>query len=217
MPAIVNTEKSLNALRNATVYSPVVLQKLAGLIRQVFNRSSDFRLELLQRMPNGAVCAEIGVWKGEFSSRILELTSPSMLHLIDPWEFQSDFSDRMYGGTVAKNQEDMDSIYSSVKRKFNSFDNVILNRGKSEKILQQFPDQYFDWVYIDGNHFYEFVLNDLRLSLSKVKPTGFISGDDYNWGRKYGFPVRNAVNDFLHENALDNKLEIIGSQFIISL
>lgn len=69
------------------------------------------RLTLLNKMPKASVCAEIGVWKGEFSERIYKITEPKQLHLIDPWEFQSEFSDRMYGGSVAKNQSDMDSIY----------------------------------------------------------------------------------------------------------
>jgi hypothetical protein len=168
-------------------------------------------------MPKNAVCAEIGVWKGDFSKLILDVTSPKKLHLIDPWEFQKEFSERMYGGAVAKSQRDMDIIYEGVKKRFNKFQNVILNKGKSEKVLQEFPDQYFDWVYIDGNHYYDYVLKDLEMSFLKVKRGGIIAGDDYTWGVKDAFPVRQAVEDFLGGKGLKNKLKIIGPQFIIKL
>jgi hypothetical protein len=49
-------------------------------------------------MSKGSVCAEIGVWKGDYSDLILTITSPKKLHLIDPWEFQSEFSERMWWG-----------------------------------------------------------------------------------------------------------------------
>ena len=166
-------------------------------------------------MPRKAICAEIGVWKGGFSEQILSTTSPKRLHLIDPWEFQSEFSERMFGGSVAKSQQDMDNIYNAVKEKFKGFQNVVFNRGKSEKILHEFPDQYFDWVYVDGNHYYDYVIQDLQMCLRKVRRGGFITGDDYGWGESDGFPVKAAVQDFVNDNGLEGKLTVIGGQFII--
>ena len=56
---------------------------------------------LLRRMPENGVCVEIGVWKGDFSDRILRLTRPRELYLIDPWAFQPQFPKRMYSGNLA--------------------------------------------------------------------------------------------------------------------
>ena len=39
-----------------------------------------------------------------------------------------------------------------------------------------------DWIYVDGNHLYEFVRADLELSLRKARRGGFITGDDYQDG-----------------------------------
>jgi hypothetical protein len=168
-------------------------------------------------MPSEGRCAEIGVWKGGFSERILNATAPAELHLIDPWAFQSEFSDRIFGGSSAEGQKDMDTIHENVCQKFINHSNVKIHRGTSKSILAQFEDNYFDWVYIDGNHYYEYVIEDLRLSLAKVKPGGIIAGDDYTWGRKYDFPVRKAVKDFLKQINYAGRIQLIQSQFIIRI
>jgi hypothetical protein len=46
--------------------------------------------------------------------------------------------------------------------------------------LKTFNDEYFDIIYIDGDHSYEGVLRDLKLSYNKVKKNGIICGHDYN-------------------------------------
>lgn len=191
--------------------------KILEKIKHILLRKSDPRQTLLQKLPRSAVGAEIGVWEGEFSKRITEVASPRVLHLIDPWAFQGEFPERMYGGAIAKRQEDMDKIYQSVIEKFRNNQNVKIHRGLSETILQEFDDGYFDWVYIDGNHYYEYVSKDLELSFMKVKTGGLITGDDYTWGAKEGFPVKQAVQDFVNDKNLGKNLKIIDSQFIIKI
>jgi hypothetical protein len=38
---------------------------------------------MLEFMPKRAVCAEVGIWTGEFSAHILQATQSATLHLID--------------------------------------------------------------------------------------------------------------------------------------
>tara|TARA_B100000287_G_scaffold397500_1_gene414162 strand:- start:24442 stop:25017 length:576 start_codon:yes stop_codon:yes gene_type:complete len=183
----------------------------------IFSFITDHRKRLLKMMPKGSVCAEIGVWKGDFSQRIIEITRPSELHLIDPWEFQPDFPSRWYGGTKASNQSDMDDIFDSVRARFSDSPEVSLHRMLSEKAHSEFPDEFFDWVYIDGNHDYDFVKADLELFLPKVKHGGYLTGDDYlqpSREKPSHIPVKEAVSDFLSENEVNVK-KIIGGQFIL--
>ena len=42
-----------------------------------------------------------------------------------------------------------------------------------------FADGYFDFVYLDGNHHYEFVLQDLQDFAAKLKPGGLLFGHDF--------------------------------------
>lgn len=53
-------------------------------------------------------------------------------------------------------------------------------RGKSENILPLLREQSFDIIFIDGDHSYQAVLNDIQHSLALVKEQGIICGDDLN-------------------------------------
>ena len=182
-----------------------------------FSFITDHRKRLLKMMPNGSVCAEIGVWKGDFSQRILEINNPSELHLIDPWMFQPSFPSRWYGGVKARSQSDMDDIFESVRERFAGSPEVSFHRKTAGEAHSEFPDDFFDWVYVDGSHDYDSVKSDLEIYFPKVKPDGFLTGDDYFLPcQETGgpAPVKQAVQDFVKENQA-SIVKIIGGQFII--
>ena len=58
----------------------------------------------------------------------------------------------------------------------------------------QFPDSYFDWIFLDANHGYEGMRQDLLAFCPKVKPGGYIAGHDYVEVKGYG--VVQAVDEF---------------------
>jgi hypothetical protein len=157
------------------------------------------RMHLLKLMPKDSVCAEIGVWKGSFSQQILDVVSPCRLFLIDPWLFQSNDSHQWHGGDKghATGQTAMDTIYSEVVDRFADVHSVSIVRSFSSDAVSMFDDEYFDWVYIDGNHSFEYVLGDLEAYLPKVKPSGYLTGDDYLWSPEEGFPVKRALEQIL--------------------
>lgn len=69
------------------------------------------------------------------------------------------------------------------------------------KLLKEFPDDYFDWVYVDSSHGYEHTVSELALLLKKVKASGIICGDDWQPNpnhRHHG--VYKAVNEFILKN-----------------
>lgn len=51
--------------------------------------------------------------------------------------------------------------------------------GNSWELASQFPDGWFDFVFIDGDHSYEGVIQDIRAYLPKVRKGGIIAGHDY--------------------------------------
>ena len=161
------------------------------------------RYELIEKLPKGGIVAEIGVWEGNLSQAILEQTEPSILYLIDSWgpteNPKYDF-DPAYGS-----MDDGERCYRGILNKFEkeiSIGQVQIVRSLSSKCLDMFPDNYFDWIYIDADHSYKGALTDLQLYAPKVKREGFILGHDYTQGAMYGwdFGVIEAVNDFVYAN-----------------
>lgn len=168
---------------------------------------------LLESLPKGGVVAEIGVWEGGFSSRILHICAPRELHLIDPWLYLPAFSNTGFG--KKKNAHLMEARYHAVCAKFADDPRVKVHRMTSEVGLSQFEDHALDWVYLDGNHNFPFIDNDLTLSLRKVKRGGIIAGDDYYWEAQAGqTPVRHAVGAMLRA---DMALKVTGNQYRIDL
>lgn len=166
----------------------------------------------LIKIKENDICAEIGVWKGAFSAQILE-RNPRELHLIDPWASQ-DYKKMWY----SIQQEKMDEIYEGVKRKFLNDNRVMIHKEFSTNVT--FPQEYFDWVYIDGNHTYPMVAKDLEFYYPLVKKGGFLCGDDYDWtSEDCSKGPRPAVDEFVKSH--ECKIEIVQNhpdepvQFVI--
>jgi len=168
---------------------------------------------ILDYMPKNSVGLEIGVWKGTFSKFINSNKKLSHFYLCDPWSYQPEFPQSWYGGTLSKEQKDMDKIYELVNNEFKNLDHVSIIRDYSSNLPNYIQPNSLDWVYIDGNHAYEYVVQDLKISFDLVKSKGFIFGDDYV-GVHPG--VVKAFNEFLEEyKDKVEKIEIKNSQIVI--
>jgi hypothetical protein len=177
------------------------------------------RAQLLEFLPKNAVCAEIGVHLGDFSKEILAYCAPAKLHLIDPWTYEQSevYRHAWYGGMARGGQEEMDERYLAVCTLFEPDvrdGRVQIHRGLSSEVLSSFPADYFDWIYIDGNHFYDFVKRDLELSLEKTRPEGYITGDDYMEGKWWQGGVKRAVDEFVGTRPI-TAVVIENTQFIL--
>lgn len=175
---------------------------------------------LLEQMPVGGVCAEIGVWKGDFAHWILEINRPRVLHLIDPWAYSAGerYAETWHGGESEQRQQELDQIHASVVERFAeeiSRERVVIHRAPSAEAVGAFEDAMFDWIYIDGDHFYDAVKKDLNDWERTIKPGGIIAGDDYRESRVYGTDVVRAVDEFAAARGL--KVEAWGRQFLMRL
>ena len=78
---------------------------------------------------------------------------------------------------------------------------VEVDVGFSQDVLKKFPDNYFDWVYLDSSHLYKQTLDELELLKAKVKDNGIISGHDWQPDpQKNHHGLYKAVNKFLEKN-----------------
>jgi SAM-dependent methyltransferase len=150
--------------------------KLRHLIGDVVGRPRRWRL--LELMPKRAICAEIGVYKGDFSRDILRVTQPSELHLIDGWWMvEGDAYD--VGWYLEQGTADTRTAYHEVQELAARHPQCSVHIGDDLKILPTFPENYFDWVYLDTSHTYDQTIKELEALRRVVKPNGLIAGHDW--------------------------------------
>ncbi len=175
------------------VYGEGLIPHLASLMKP---RDVDERWIQLSTWLEGMespVGAEIGVFAGELSCRLLQ--KPDLtLYMVDSWK-QGDGGDDFHAN-LTQNQQD---YYLGATRAATAFagERARIIVKDSVEAAHSIPDESLDFVFIDANHTYEACKADVLAWLPKVKPTGFIAGHDYE---NPGYPtwgVKRAVEEVL--------------------
>lgn len=173
--------ESLRALRKAKIpyldRTQELPQSLIDGCKLVQNR-----LEMVKLLPANGVIAEIGTDTGAFARYLLETCSPKELHIFEI---------------------DVSRIEPENLRKGLDEGVVKVHEGNSSELIAQMPDGYFDWIYVDGDHFYEGVRRDIEAAAPKVKEGGFLVFNDYaTWSptSMSHCGVARAVNEFCIAN-----------------
>uniref|UniRef100_A0A6C0E135 Methyltransferase n=1 Tax=viral metagenome TaxID=1070528 RepID=A0A6C0E135_9ZZZZ len=149
---------------------------------------------------------EIGAFQGAnaltFWKLYCENTSgKSEIHLVDPWISYNDYNE--YANEQSSNYKNLlSNISRAPEACISSF---YIHRGFSYDKLLNFNNDYFDIIYIDGNHKPEYVIEDAVLSFRKLKRHGYMIFDDYGWEE-----VHVGVDAFL--TAYKDKVKILGCQ-----
>lgn len=128
------------------------------------------------------VIVEIGSFAGVSSDLFARYCS--RLYCIDVW------SSRPVGiedDMMAKAELMFDKVWKS-------HPNIKPIQGESVEIASQFDDASIDMVYIDGEHSYRSVLDDILAWMPKVKPGGWVTGHDMIL-----MPVQKAVREAFGE------------------
>ena len=168
-----------------------------NIMKNIFPKIVATREEMISLIPQKIKIAEIGVFKGDFSKILFEKVNPETLYLVD-----------LFSGVIGsgdKNGENFEFInliesLDHLRNYFAPYPQVNIVPSYSHDFLNSLEDQYLDAIYIDADHSYAAVKNDLQLSIKKVKKGGFIMGHDYH---KNIFPsVVQAVDEFCKENSL---------------
>ena len=164
---------------------------------------------------------EVGSFKGEFARTILEKWQGT-LYMVDAWYELEDYNDM---SNIGHNQD----AYLEAMRSINEFrDRAYMLRCLSKQAVDLFPDESLDFVYIDANHEYSYVVEDIKLWYPKVKKGGIVAGHDYldidwyddeysekdknkyMWGDGQHFigvfGVNPAVDEFCKENNIEFSL-----------
>jgi hypothetical protein len=144
------------------------------------------------------VGAEIGVWQGEFSEALCQGIPDLHLFAVDPWVRYKDYHDYELRASLEAARE-------MAMARLAAFRHVTIIPKFSLEAAEDIPDNSLDFVYIDANHGFEYVVADLAAWTKKVKPGGIISGHDYvNIRRSIpGFRVVEAVQGWTRANDIN--------------
>ena len=88
-------------------------------------------------------------------------------------------------------------------------DNVKIIKGNSNKVLNEILLDRFDFVFLDGGHKYETVLNDLKSLTKIIINKGVILCDDYDL--TYAPGVKKAIDEYVLLNNFN--LRILSTRF----
>lgn len=147
----------------------------------MLNRHS---LDRLQDKKN-LIGVEIGVDVGDNALNILQNLDIKRLYLVDPY-----ISILSYGGFQYLPEENI-KRKEQAKNLLEDFSEKIVWIYESSSNAINLIEDNLDFIYVDGNHEYKYVRNDLKLFYNKVKTGGLIAGHDYNQ-----CDVKKAVDDF---------------------
>jgi predicted O-methyltransferase YrrM len=119
----------------------------------------------------------IGVEVGSFMGRSSEVIAffCKSLTCIDPWETACDIDD--YIEIPRERLVMAESVFDEMISRTN---NIEKRKGFSLNCVKDFEDSTLDFVYIDGRHDYDSVMNDIVNWSKKVKYGGIISGHDFH-------------------------------------
>lgn len=126
--------------------------------------------------------AEIGVFKGYYSQVLCENIPSLKLYCIDL------------------------VIQKLTKDKLSPFNCELIEKSSMDAV-KDFEDESLDFVFIDANHYYENVKNDIEEWTKKVRKGGIVSGHDYyvfKYSKNDG--VIKAVDEYIAEHGY--KLEL---------
>ena len=148
------------------------------------------------------VGAEIGVELGAFSKHLIQDNPNLKLYCIDFWKSYM-FNGAGKGGVKAgKSSSRQQDYYQRAVEKLAPY-NCELIRASSMDAVKDFDDESLDFVYIDANHDYEFVKEDIREWSKKVRIGGIVSGHDYQVFSSGNDGVIRAVDEWVAENNID--------------
>lgn len=118
---------------------------------------------------------EIGVDNGGYSETLLKANPKLFLTSVDPWA--NDAYEPGISG-IDYRQSYFNQCYRTAKKRLAPYNCQIVRKASMEAV-KNFKDNSLDFVYIDGNHDFANVVNDIHQWQKKVRSGGIVAGHDY--------------------------------------
>lgn len=117
---------------------------------------------------------EIGVFEGAFTEVLAK--GGFKVYGVDPWLVYEDYGTPTY-------QPIADKRYQKAISRLSKYPNVELIRKMSMEAVEDFEDESVDFVYIDGNHQFRYIADDMYEWWKKLRKGGILCGHDYAYFR----------------------------------
>ncbi len=150
------------------------------------NGRGDLWVDVIGRT-NARRVAEIGVFRGRFAETVLD-ESPGITdyYMIDPWRHLEDWNK-----PANRSRDEFHEIFQeAMDRTARHEDRRIVLRGRTSEVIDRIPDGHLDLAYIDADHTLRGITIDLIRVWEKVRPGGWIGGDDFKrtiWQHGQGY------------------------------
>jgi len=145
--------------------------------------------------------AEIGVAGGVFSEAMCQAMPDLELWCIDIWR---PYHGNRWSGSYARN----DGNFKAATERLAKYNTHIMKEMSMEAV-KKFKYFSLDFVFIDANHAFDYVMQDLIEWTKRVKIGGVVSGDDYyafKKGHQNYAGVVEAVNDYTKAHGIKFEL-----------
>jgi len=132
------------------------------------------RFPILLRELGFKTGAEIGVAAGRYSRFLCFKIKGLKLFCVDPWLAYDEYVE--YHNE--SEQVIFNAAFEKAKERLAPFDCEFI-RKYSIDAAKDFKDESLDFVFIDGNHSFEYVVDDIAAWSKKVRKGGIVAGHDY--------------------------------------
>jgi len=176
------------------LHTTYVLENGQCLPIRISEINRNYILELLAKF-NMTKGAEIGVGEGRYSEVMFKKIPNLELLCVDIWEIGEDKANLRLG------QSKVERNYRHALQRLSQFSEAKIIKGKSMDIVRDIPYESLDFVYIDANHQFDFVMQDIFEWSKRVKKGGLVAGHDYI--RTKGFGVIEAVNAYTQAHGIN--------------
>jgi hypothetical protein len=152
--------------------------------------------KMVVNAPFNSTFVEVGSWFGKSTNhlikKILESKKDIKLTTIDT--FKGSESSEL--DKVVVDAFSGDIFYEFIENTIisNNYDSFDIIKDTSKNASNNFKNSSIDFLMIDADHSYESVTTDIRTWFNKVKPGGYIAGDDYGVFDS----VTKAVDDYFY-------------------
>jgi hypothetical protein len=144
-------------------------------------------VELMRHLKLPLIAVELGVAEAVWATELWSL-GLEKLYLIDIWEQHPEIPGCASLDNVWHENNWLDTI-----RKFKDKPNVIILKGLTKEMAKEIPDNSLGLVYVDADHSYLGVKEDIHTYWPKLVDGGIMAFHDF---MNLGYGVNQAVNEF---------------------